>query len=771
MSSGEKVSGFERRSPQNMAGRIANPEDDFWTTAFLFSVLSSVVFACLFEWPRIQIILSLGAKRLDTLDKALLLWLLVSKSCLWFLPILFTCFVLKTLRLSRLAPLVLAGSSISLFHFLATDLISVGFTGYHAWDYWLPLREWLADPDFHVRRWAIESLTLETVVVFGIFFILGTLNFILARWISAFAGRYLFRFSSVDSPAPLIAAYVVVLAGVMPGMALFSDRHVLDRSITAVIPTKDLRHYFLKFTGNLANRESKFTSEWSGQFLPGESRELQRGSRSKDKPRDNLSVSSDDKAVIAHLDPLRMSENPSGLVGRICQNMGLGGSLGICGLSVTSTLQAGSLGNSCDWLLQDQQNLSSLRLRYRSNTSGASRDSTDEALALKLALDASNPGPADPNAYVRSPALPNIVLIIFESFRHTALDHGVMPELDAWSRQGLRLERHYSGSNCSHLGLFSLFYGRSPLGYYQTLDRKIPPQLLETLRRSGYRITFLTSGEIKGHRGIDQFLNATYCDEIIFENQIKLHDIADWPGSDRGKLARLRNIIGKPNSQPQCVFFYLMSSHWRYAFPPEFDFLKEASGITQFFDPYEQIRSYMNRYINSLMFLEHELMKVLRSIDITKNVVLITGDHGEAMGEDGVFRHGTQMSEIQMRVPCVMVGAGVEPSTIVTATTHADLLPTLMHVLSGKSVTINNCQGRDLAAEREPADLVALAPANGMDWEGLLIIRENKRLAFETQTGSAVPKAHFVGVVDEMGLYQLRIDSEDHASSSRRWSE
>ena len=51
-------------------------------------------------------------------------------------------------------------------------------------------------------------------------------------------------------------------------------------------------------------------------------------------------------------------------------------------------------------------------------------------------------------------------------------------------------------------------------------------------------------------------------------------------------------------------------------------------------------------------------MKVLRSIDLRHNLVVITGDHGESMGEDGVFRHTTRMSEIQMRVPCVIVGAG-----------------------------------------------------------------------------------------------------------------
>ena len=146
----------------------------------------------------------------------------------------------------------------------------------------------------------------------------------------------------------------------------------------------------------------------------------------------------------------------------------------------------------------------------------------DELLAMKFVREATYPGPADSSAFVKKPNLPNVIIIFFESFRHFAIGPELMRELDQWSQQGLRMERHYCGSNCSHLGLFSLFYGRSPLGYYQTLDRDIPPQLLESLRRSGYRITFLTSGETKGFRRLDRFLNDTYCDQILVEGDFKL---------------------------------------------------------------------------------------------------------------------------------------------------------------------------------------------------------------------------------------------------------
>jgi membrane-anchored protein YejM (alkaline phosphatase superfamily) len=393
----------------------------------------------------------------------------------------------------------------------------------------------------------------------------------------------------------------------------------------------------------------------------------------------------------------------------------------------------------------------------------------DALLAMRLACDAASPGPADPTAFVANDHLPNVILIIFESFRHSALGPDLMKRLDAWTEQGLRLQRHYSGSNCSHLGLFSLFYGRSALGYHQTLDRKIPAQMLESMRRSGYKITFLTSGEVKGFRRLDQFIGDKTCDEVILDGEFALKGMRDWPDSDRRKLARVRNIVNTPQGQPQFIFFYLVSSHYRYPFPPEFDIFKESPYIWQFLHPTRQIQNHLNRYANAALFLEDEVLKLTESIDPKRNLILITGDHGESMGEDGVFTHGSRMSEIQMRVPFAMVGPGVTPRKISEATVHTDVLPTLLHALAGKSVDIKNCQGRDLISDSCPADRVAVVPANGPEWDGLMVIRENKRMLFWTSTDAGrVPSIEFAGLADEAGQYELKLHRGRHASGAGR---
>jgi Sulfatase len=174
-----------------------------------------------------------------------------------------------------------------------------------------------------------------------------------------------------------------------------------------------------------------------------------------------------------------------------------------------------------------------------------------------------------------------------------------------------------------------------------------------------------------------------------------------------------------------------------------------------------RIRTDADRTTPPQLLLDYELMQVLRSIDLKQNIVVITADHGESIGEDEVFRHGTRMSEIQMRTPCVMVGAGIKPRKITTATAHYDILPTLLHALAQASVPIENCQGRDLIADPSPADEVGLAPANGPLWEGLLIVRGRKRMAFITDIFGEVPSFEFAGLVDQAGQYELKVGRAD----------
>ena len=124
--------------------------------------------------------------------------------------------------------------------------------------------------------------------------------------------------------------------------------------------------------------------------------------------------------------------------------------------------------------------------------------------------------------------------------------------------------RHYAGANASHLGLFSLVYGRHPLLYDRTLDARVPPQLTHTLRRAGYHATYWTASHPEWMR-MEEFLNSRNFDEAHFE------PTDDWPGADRKILGEISRSLAENRVQLQLIVTFLMSTHYPYRYLPAYE--------------------------------------------------------------------------------------------------------------------------------------------------------------------------------------------------------
>ena len=500
-----------------------------WFTILLFLTASSLLFVWLFEWDRYQIIAGPRAVEMSFADNALLVWLLGAKSLAWFLPWLLIWGMFIVVGLKQVNILWIA-----IFYFMAGDLISVGFAGYHIWDYFPHLEDVLNSPEQHIWQWAGEKLTSEVLMILSIFVVSGPACFFAARWVSRKLARRHRRLFSGRATALLTAGFIFVVVGVVPGQQLFHDQILLDR-IDPILPfTPGLKHSFRQLSERIVTPLEMIPASATHAGLvnvvhaklPASHRYPLMNDIGKDaklprfNPDNSFGTSWKIGAAVNPLDtgPVSFTKKKA-----------------FYGNFLSYRLRPVWPGNPFDrnadvWGFRFSTALS---VKPSTTSHGPLVDEDDALLALRLACDAASPGPTDPSAFVSNRDLPNVILIIFESFRHSALGPDLMKRLDAWTEQGLRLQRHYSGSNCSHLGLFSLFYGRSALGYHKTLNRKIPAQMLESLRRSGYKITFLTSGEVKGFRRLDQFISKKSCDEVILDGQFALKGMRDWPDSDR----------------------------------------------------------------------------------------------------------------------------------------------------------------------------------------------------------------------------------------------
>jgi hypothetical protein len=733
------------RGPLNVFSRPVQ-----WLTFLLFPIVSALVFALLFEWERYEIIAAPRGRDLSLTEDALLFWLIAAKSLACFIPLAPVMAIMIFSGLRRSATIILNLAWIAVFYLMAVDLVTVSFMGNHIWDYLPYLEDIIKHPEQKFWQWAGDAVTAQALLVLACFVVSGPACYFCVR---RAAIRLANRFEWLCSRRGLVsftAIPALAVSAVLPALAAYQDRNLLDRVFPSLPFTTALRESIQGATEDLA---AWFRVPPSSLIAAGLSAVAQPASAGMPKRSAALEHGLEDEAYqfpvftledgSSHQTPDLLKTDKPGIAGRFSP------------VNWAHGLFRKPLGH--------EQEMREFRFDLGVRQTDPPADIIDEydkLTALRYLREAAHPGSVDSSALVNKKRLPNVVMIIFESFRHFAISPDSMSELDAWADQGLRLQRHYSGSNCSHLGLFSLFYGRAALGFHRTLDRNIPAQMLESIRRSGYKINFLTSGEIQGFRRISQFINDKSCDNVIMEGEYSLKGMSDWPDSDRRKLARARSIVNDAQEQPQFVFFYLLSSHYRYPSPPEFESFKESSSVWQFFNPKAQIRNHLGRYANSLRFLEHEVMDFIKSIDPERNIVMITGDHGESMGEDGVFIHASRMSEIQLRVPFVMVGPGIEPRKISTATVHTDILPTLLHVLAGETVPIANCQGRDLIGDPAPADEVAITRPKWPEWDGLMIVRGDRRLLFKTQVAPAdsFPSTEFAGLLDEWGQYELKVD-------------
>src|SRR5262249_53427245 len=171
-----------------------------------------------------------------------------------------------------------------------------------------------------------------------------------------------------------------------------------------------------------------------------------------------------------------------------------------------------------------------------------------------------------------------------------------------------------------------------------------------------------------------------------------------------------------------------------------------------------------NRYLNALGFVDDLLGDFLQGLDPTRNMVVVTGDHGESFYDDGTWMHfGGMLSEVQTRVPMVIRGPGIVPGVISRATLHSDLVPTVLHALAGRAVPLEHVYGRDLLAGEWPDDALLAKPGRSSD---AILVRGKERLDVRVSLES--PSLYTRGMVDANG--HLQRDARPSREEAPAWA-
>jgi hypothetical protein len=138
-----------------------------------------------------------------------------------------------------------------------------------------------------------------------------------------------------------------------------------------------------------------------------------------------------------------------------------------------------------------------------------------------------------------------------------------------------------------------------------------------------------------------------------------------------------------------------------------------------------------NSYANSAAFMDAEVSSFLSSLDLSRTIVAVTGDHGESLFTDGTASHSSRLSPIQTQVPMFLLGAGISVGTVNTLSINADILPTVLHAAAQRPVTLSGVSGIDLLDETERRRRSSLI-LGGFQWTepfDAALVRPEGRLA------------------------------------------
>ncbi|HEX3764737.1 MAG TPA: sulfatase [Kofleriaceae bacterium] len=133
-------------------------------------------------------------------------------------------------------------------------------------------------------------------------------------------------------------------------------------------------------------------------------------------------------------------------------------------------------------------------------------------------------------------------------------------------------------------------------------------------------------------------------------------------------------------------------------------------------------------------------------------IVIVTADHGEALGEHGHPYHSTDLYDPQIRVPLVIAGPGITARRVAETVSLTDAVPTVLD-LAGFAVpggpSIDGASFADLAAGRRPDD-----PDGGVAFAAMIKDRSNPGGLTAVSRG----RWKLIDDNDNLELYDVRSD-------------
>lgn len=273
----------------------------------------------------------------------------------------------------------------------------------------------------------------------------------------------------------------------------------------------------------------------------------------------------------------------------------------------------------------------------------------------------------------------NVLLVTIDTLRADALGatggRAATPALDALARRGARFDFAHSHAVVTLPSHTSILTGRFPFehGVRDNNGFRLEsamPTLAARLKAQGFATAAFVGAFVLDSRfGLDAGFD-------VYDDQLQASDaptdIAIPERRAEVVVARAREWMAAQGSRRWFLWMHVFDPHAPYD-PPA---------------PYAD--TYRDRpYAGEVAYTDHALAPLLDDVNARRErptLVVVTGDHGEALGDHGELTHGLFAYEPTLRVPLVVAQVGGasagEPARVTDRPVrHVDIVPTVLDAL------------------------------------------------------------------------------------------
>ena len=313
-------------------------------------------------------------------------------------------------------------------------------------------------------------------------------------------------------------------------------------------------------------------------------------------------------------------------------------------------------------------------------------------------------GPASPTAR-------NVLLIVMDTTRadHLSLygyGRDTSPHIDRWAANGVVFDNAWSTTSWTLPSHASLLTGRPTFEHGADRGARFDnrfPVLPELLRRHGYVTgafignTIWLTPEYGFDRGFQRYsVHTPYADAVrtvwgrkLYSTLIEERNIRSL--TVRKDAARINaDLLQWVDSHPGRPFFAFLNYfdvHDPYQPPPPFD-TKYTGDVPDARDQKKRYRRQINGYDGLVAYVDEQLGVLRRELerrDLARNtIIILTADHGEALGDHNEPQHGRNLHRPVLRVPLVVIDpAGSSPGRHVNNAVSIEQVPATVAALLG----------------------------------------------------------------------------------------